>query len=89
MATLRIAASFADDMEQVYSERIEERIYAALEGLREFPELGAVDSRAYIRARFGGKVRKLVIGPFDLFYRYDSERDEVRVVALMNQRTIM
>lgn len=89
MAKLKIAASFADDMQQVYSERLENRIYALLGELEAFPELGVVDARPSIRARFGTSIRKLVVGPFDLFYRYNADGDEVHVDALMSQRAIV
>lgn len=89
MATVLVAESFVRDMGQVYSERIENKIYDLVESLERFPELGVVDVRPSIRARFGGSVHKLVVGPFDLFYRYDASCDEVHVDALVSQRAII
>ena len=39
-----------------------------------------------IKRRFGDTVRKVVVDPFDIIYRYFAEQDLVYVVGLVHQR---
>lgn len=88
MAKVLFSSSFVDDLLQIYSADMEQRVYAAIENLERFPEMGPVDMRPSIVARFEGRARKVVIGPFDLLYVYDREKDELHLDALMSQRAV-
>lgn len=85
---LVFAHEFVDALASVTSERMYRRVLAMVSSLETMPELGSPDVRASIVARFGPNVRKLVIGPFDIFYIYLPSKGEVHVDALVHHRSI-
>lgn len=82
------ADEFIDALAGVTSDRIYRRVLAVVSSLAAMPELGSPDVRPSIVARFGANVRKLVVGPFDIFYIYDARAGEIHVDALVHQRGI-
>lgn len=88
MAKLIVSDGFIDALANVKSPRIAGRIEAMVASLEQMPELGSPDVRKSIRARFAGRVRKIVISPFDVFYLYDPEKDEVHVSALVHHKRV-
>ena len=88
MAKLVFSHSFVDALARVESDRVRDRIVALVSYLETTPDMGSPDVRPMIAARFGGTVRKLVVMPFDIFYIYDPEKDEVHVDALVHHRVI-
>lgn len=86
MARLLFSQQFVDDVATTYSPRVSDRLHRALRMLEQFPESGSTSLPASIARQFGPNVRKCVIGPFDLVYRYDQETDTVFIHGLVNQR---
>ena len=86
MPRLEYSERFAEDVAQVTSAKVEARIYAALDNVESFGEFGSKVVPDSIRRDFGGGVRKVVVGPFDLVYTYYPDEDLVRVEALVHQR---
>lgn len=88
MALLVFSDGFVEALADIKSDRLRERIVALVANLEDFPRADSPDVRASIKARFGGKVRKIVAGPYDIFYIYDEESDEAHIDALIHQRLV-
>ncbi|MBS5451076.1 MAG: type II toxin-antitoxin system RelE/ParE family toxin [Coriobacteriia bacterium] len=65
------------------------QIRSSVELLAAFPEMGSPIVTSSIVRRYGQGVRKLVASPFVVIYRYVEDLDEVRVLGLDHQRTIL
>lgn len=83
---LRIADEFIDALSEIYSERVLERIKAALNNLQDFPEMGSPRVRPCLKSIFGDGIRQIPISTFLIVYRYDGET--VDVLALVYGSTV-
>lgn len=88
MAKLVFAEEFIAGLANIGSEHLRDRIIAFVSNLERMPEMGPLDVRPTIQARFGNEVRKLVVSPFDVFYLYLPDEDEVHVDVVLHQRQI-
>lgn len=88
MAKLIFAEEFIAGMAEIESKRLRDRIVAFITNLEDMPQMGSPDVRPTIKACFGARVRKLVVSPFDIFYLYLPDEDEVHVAAIRHQRQI-
>ncbi|MCH4213629.1 MAG: type II toxin-antitoxin system RelE/ParE family toxin [Atopobiaceae bacterium] len=61
-------------MADVSSDRILERLLESVHGLSVFPEMGSRLIRETVIERFGEDIRKLVVSPFVIIYRYDGNQ---------------
>ena len=86
MPRLEYSERFAEDLASVTSEKVEARVYAALDNVEVFGEFGSRVVPDSIREGFGEGVRKVVVSPFDLIYTYYPDEDLVRIEALVHQR---
>lgn len=86
MPRLEYSDRFADDLAHVTSDKVEARIYIALDNVEAFGDFGSRVVPDSIREDFGEGVRKVVVNPFDLVYTYYPDDDLVRVEALVHQR---
>ena len=86
MPSLEYSERFADDLSRVTSEKIEARIYAALDNVEAFGDFGSRVVPGSIRDRFGEGVRKVVVSPFCLVYTYYPDEDLARIEALVHQK---
>ena len=86
MPRLEFSEHFADDVARVTFDKVEARIFTALDNVEAFGEFGSRIVPDSIREKFGEGVRKVAVNPFDLVYTYYPEADLVRVEALIHQR---
>lgn len=86
MTRVLLSEGFKQDVLIVESDRVLAGIFRALDLLEIMPTAGSRDVPASASALFGQGVRKLVVSPFDIIYRYDEDADEVRVAGLIHQR---
>lgn len=86
MAKVEVSEGFVEDMTQAYMDSKREEIWYAVSLLEFAPEMGSRILPTSIKRRFGDTVRKVVVDPFDIIYRYFAEQDLVYVVGLVHQR---
>ena len=86
MPRLEYSERFAEDLARVTSEKVEARVYAALDNVEAFGDFGSRVVSNSIREEFGMGVRKVAVSPFDLVYTYYPDEDLVRIEALVHQR---
>ena len=86
MPRLEYSERFAEDLACVTSEKVEARVYAALDNVEAFGDFGSKVVPDSIRRDFGMGVRKVIVNPFDLVYTYYPDEDLVRIEALVHQR---
>ena len=86
MPKLEYSDRFAEDVARVTSDRVEARIFAALDNIEAFGEFGSKVVPDSIRDAFGEGVRKVAVNPFDLVYTYFPDQDLARIEALAHQR---
>ena len=86
MPRLEYSERFAEDLAHVTSEKVEARVYAALDNVEAFGDFGSRVMPNSIREEFGMGVRKVAVNPFDLVYTYYPDDDLVRIEALVHQR---
>lgn len=86
MPRLEYSERFADDLACVTSEKVEARIYDALDNIEAFGDFGSRVVPDTIREDFGEGVRKVVVNLSDLVYTYYPFDDLVRIEALVHQR---
>lgn len=86
MPSMLISDGFKRDLLKIETDRMFEAVLSSLDLLETMPTAGSRALPASVRHRYGDTVRKLVVGPFDVIYRYDEETDTVRVVGLLHQR---
>ena len=86
MAKVEVSEGFVEDMTQVYMDSKREEIWYAVSLLEFATEMGSRILPTSIKRRFGDTVRKVVVDPFDIIYRYFAEQDLVYVVGLVHQR---
>lgn len=86
MAEVVVSEGFVEDMVQVRLESKRDEIWYAVSLLEYAPEMGSKILPASVKRRFGETARKVVVDPFDVIYRYYSERDMVYIVGLVHQR---
>lgn len=82
MAAVNVTSGFGEDLEAVTSARVHNAILGAVKLLESFPERGSTDVPESVRYRYGD-VRKIVVRPFDVVYRYSREDDVVYVLGLV------
>lgn len=85
MSRIHYAEGFFDDLIQVTSRRIEDRIFHNIDLLPTIPILGSTNLPPSIAAIYGNEVRKLPVGPFDVIYKILDNGDFL-VLGLMHQR---
>ena len=88
MTKMLYADAFRSDLEKIYSSRLRAEIIRLLGVLEATPDVGSHLVPASILEKYGPNIRKAVVGPYDLIYRFDCEKDEVRVYRLLAQRAI-
>ena len=86
MPRLEYSERFAEDLAHVTSEKVEARVYAALDNVEAFGDFGSRVVPNSIREEFDMGVRKIAVNPFDLVYTYYPDDDLVRIEALVHQR---
>lgn len=86
MTTLNYSESFVEDVSQIYSLNIINRIEDAMSSIEAFPHLGSANIATSIRAKYGDSVRKLVVAPYDIIYEYNEMDDVVEVLGLVHFR---
>lgn len=86
MPKILISEGFKCDLLKIETDRMFEAVLGALDLLETIPAAGSRNVPVSIRHRHGNAVRKLVVGPFDVIYRYDEEADVVYVAGLLHQR---
>ncbi len=74
---------FLEDVANVYSPRVQENLASVLSAVETFPRIGSQSIPASIKERFGERVLKVVVEPFDLIYEYLEEADAVVVYGLV------
>lgn len=88
MAEIVYTENFIEGMLSVQLESKREEIFAAVELLASNPEIGSRIIRPVIEKQFGKDIHKLVVHPFDVFYRYVPGKDIVIVEGLLHQRRV-
>lgn len=78
--------AFIDDMQQVYSERVYNSIFYAIELLPSVPILGSTDLPDSIQAKYGQAVRKMVVSPFLVVYKI-LEDGNFLILGMMHERS--
>ena len=86
MPELVFSERFANDLAAVTSQKAEASVWAALDNVEAFPEIGSPNVPDAIRREFGDGVRKMVVGPFDLVYTIGEVDGKIHVEALVHQR---
>lgn len=86
MSNIDYAEGFFDDMLKVELESKREEILYEIELLEAAPEIGSKILPDSVKLLYGVDVRKLVVNPFDVIYRYLPEEDTVRIMGLLHQR---
>ena len=86
LATVIFTERFKNDLLQVHSKKVRDRIMNDMDLLQHVPELGSKEMPASITERFGSNIRKLVIGPFLVLYKTLPETNAVLVLGMVNQR---
>ena len=86
MPRLEFSERFVEDFALVESPRLEARVLADLDNIAAFGEFGSANLPESIKLSFGSEVRKVAVNPFDLIYSFYTERDLVRIEALVHQR---
>lgn len=86
MPSMLISDGFKRDLLKIETDRMFEAALGSLDLLEIMPTAGSRNVPVSVRERCDGAVRKLVVGPFDVVYRYDEEVDTVYVVGLLRQR---
>lgn len=71
-AELRIADEFVYDIAGITSQRLLAEIHDAVSLLADNPKMGSPNIRNSLRVAFGGGIRKLVVSPFVIIYRYQD-----------------
>lgn len=87
VARLVLAERFVDDLDEVWSPRVYDRVRRMLSMIEQFPESGSRSLPRSVEREFGRTVRKCVAGPFDILYDYDVDVDTVYVLGLVAQRS--
>ena len=67
----------------IWSDAVKKHLAEVLRSIEAFPEIGSASLPASIRERYGERVRKFAVPPFDLVYEYDREMDTVFVYGLV------
>ncbi len=86
MADIDFSEAFVEGMLKVRLESKRNEIFEKIELLAFVPEMGSRILPESVVRRFGREVRKVVIDPFDIIYRYFPEEDLVFVEGLLCQR---
>ncbi len=89
MPRVEYSERFAEDLAKVTSAKVEAQIFTDLDNIERFGEFGSRIIPQSIKDEFGEGVRKVAVNPFDIIYTFYSDRDLVRIEALIHQRTII
>ena len=89
MARLLFSERFADDLSQVETAKLEQRILKNLRNIESFGDIGSGLVPKSVKRDFGDRVRKIAVNPFDLVYTYDPESDTAYIEALVHQRAAL
>ncbi|MBR1830763.1 MAG: type II toxin-antitoxin system RelE/ParE family toxin [Atopobiaceae bacterium] len=83
MAKVLVTGPFVNARNAVQSTRLRDRIDSMICSVSQMPLMGALEgNRRAIRA-FGPKVRRAVVKPYVIIYRYDEPSDTVFVLDLI------
>lgn len=85
MARVIVLDSFESDLEKVSSGRVRDAIVDAVALLQQFPQRGSANVPSSMREQYGD-VRKIVVKPLDIVYRYDAASDTAIVMGLVHAR---
>lgn len=88
MADIDFSEVFVEGMLKVRLESKRNEIYEKIELLAFVPEMGSRILPESVARRFGKEVRKIVVDPFDIIYRYVPEEDLIFVEGLLYQREV-
>lgn len=77
---------FLEDMLQVNTQKLEDKIFDAIDLLPHIPIMGSTNLPDSIAARYGFNVRKLPVKPFDVIYEITDDKDFV-ILGLLHQRS--
>lgn len=88
MANIDFSEVFVENMLKVRLESKRNEIYEKIELLAFAPEMGSRILPESVVRRFGREVRKVVVDPFDIIYRYFPEEDLIFVEGLLYQREV-
>lgn len=86
MAEVRLADGFRDDLLAVKSDRVLNEILHVVFLLEVAPNMGSKDLPDSIREKYGDRVRKMPVNPFDIITEYHEDDDVVDVLALVHQK---
>lgn len=86
MASLVRTSRFIKDVNKVYSVRLDVKLLKALNQIELFPNSGSSDIPQSIKAKYGPRIQKVALKPFDLIYLYEEEADIVILLALIHMR---
>ena len=86
MAELLFTDAFMDDMLQIYSKKVYEAVFRAIELLPSVPVLGSTDLPDSILTKYGPMVRKMVVPPFLVVYKILDDGDFL-ILGLLHERS--
>ncbi len=88
MPEIIFSESFAQSLAEVYSDRVRGNIVNMLSLLETSPELGSTNLLPSTRKLLGQDSRRIVVDPFDIFYRVSADGGSIEVIALVDQRRV-
>lgn len=86
MTALLFSEGFKSDLAQIETNELLNAVFETLELLETIPTLGSKNLPQSVIACYRYSVRKLIVGPFDIIYEFDEEKDIIRVAGLIHQR---
>lgn len=88
MAEIVFSQEAADKLRRIENAGVLRAVIGRVSTLESFPEIGSRVMSERMRFRYGEDIRKLVVRPFDVIYRFDSSVETVWVIDLVHQRTL-
>lgn len=83
------ADRFADDVSEIYSERVLTMLDSRLAAIEEHPRMGNPSVRTSLIEQFGPTLRTFPCPPFTIVYRYEADRDCLEYLALPYDKTAL
>ena len=88
MTNLVVTENFENDLQEIYSNKLLNKIQNALKQIQTIPDISAANVPDSILKKWGDSVRILPVSPFDIVYTYNHQDKLVIVHALIHQRTV-
>lgn len=85
MSALIYTEGFIEDMTHVDQELKREELFRAAELVAQLPDIGSKRITQHSKELFGENIRKFVVSPFLLIYRYEPDTDTVYILSLMRE----